>query len=164
MNKKELEALALKAASSIKTEQDLNDFSVLLKKIAVEAALGAELDEHPGYDKHAVSGNSNSCNGTSRKTLISEDGTFEIGVPRDRDRSFEPQRVKKQQTRFTGMDDKILFLYAQGLTTREIVVAFKDLYDADVSATLYLALAVNLEGHKELRACGCRKTRGPGSG
>ena len=79
MNKKEIEALALKAASRIKPEQDLNHFSRLLKKITVEAALGVELDEHlaclsrQGYDKHAVSGNTNSRNGTSSKTLISED-------------------------------------------------------------------------------------------
>ena len=203
MNKKEIEALALKAAESIKTEQDLNDFSRVLKKITVEAALGAELDEHLGYDKHQLSDSTNSRNGYSSKTLISEDGPFEIDVPRDRDGSFDPQWVKKQQRRFTGMDDKILFLYAQGMTTREIVAAFKDLYDADVSATLisrvtdaviekvvvwqsrppvcsgrldavypivyldcivvkirqdkrvinkaiYLALGVNLEGHKEL--------------
>ena len=136
MDKKEMEALALKTASRIKTEQDLNDFSRLLKKITVEAALGVELDEHLGYDKHAVSGNTNSRNGTSSKTLLSEDGAFEIDVPRDRDSSFEPQLVKKHQTRFTGMDDKILFLYAQGMTTRESVAAFKALYDANVSATL----------------------------
>ena len=136
MNKKESEALALKAAESIKTEQDLNDFSRVLKKITVEAALGAELDEHLGYDKHPLSDNTNSRNGYSSKTLLSEDGPFEIEVPRDRDGSFEPHLVKKQQRRFTGMDDKILFLYAQGRTTRESVAAFKDRYDADVSATL----------------------------
>ena len=84
MNKKEIEALALKAASRIKTEQDLNDFSRLLKKITVEAALGAELDEHLGYDKHQLSDSANSRNGYSNKTLISEDGPFEIDVPRDR--------------------------------------------------------------------------------
>ena len=126
MNKKEIEALALKAASSIKSEQDLNDFSRVLPKITVEAALGAELDEHLGYDKHQLSNSANSRNGYSNKTLISEDGIFEIGVPRDRNGSFEPQLVKKQQRRFTGMDDKILFLYAQGMTPREIVAAFKD--------------------------------------
>lgn len=136
MNKKEMEALALKAASSIKTEQDLSDFSRLLKQITVEAALGAELDEHLGYDKHQLSDSSNSRNGYASKTLISEDGAFELDVPRDREGAFEPHWVKKQQRRFTGMDDKILFLYAQGMTTREIVAVFKDLYDADVSAGL----------------------------
>lgn len=69
----------------------------MLKKITVEAALGAELDDHLGYDKYAASDNPNSRNGTSCKTLISEDGTFEIDVPRDRDGSFEPQLVKNRQ-------------------------------------------------------------------
>ena len=85
-----------------------------------------------------LSTGSNSRNGRSSKTLYTDDGTMDIDVPRDRDRdsSFEPQLVKKQQTRFTDMDDKILFLYAQGMTTREICIAFKELYDADVSASL----------------------------
>ena len=197
MNKKELEAFARKAAKSIKTEKDLSDFSRMLKKITVETALNAELDEHLGYDKHETSENSNSRNGYSSKTLISEDGTFEIEVPRDREGSFEPQLVKKHQRRLTVMDDKIHCLYAKGMTTREIVATFREMYDADVSPTLiskvtnavmeqvvewqsrpldavypivyldcivvkvrqdrqvinksvYLALGINLEGHKEL--------------
>ena len=77
-----------------------------------------------GYDKHQLSDSSNSRNGYSSKTLISEDGPFEIDVPRDREGSFEPHLVKKQPRRFTGMDDKILFLHAQGMTTRESVAAF----------------------------------------
>jgi len=136
MNWKELEAFAKEAAKSLKTEKDLSDFSRMLKKVTVEAALGAELDDHLGYDKHQSNGNSNSRNGYSNKTLSTDDGTFDIDVPRDRDSSFEPQLVKKQQTRLTGMDDKILFLYAQGMTTREICAAFKEMYDADVSASL----------------------------
>lgn len=136
MNKKELEAFAREAAKSIKTEKDLSDFSRMLKKVTVETALNAELDDHLGYDKHQVTDNSNSRNGYSSKTLISEDGTFDIEVPRDRDGSFEPQLVKKHQTRLTAMDDKIHCLYAKGMTTREIVSAFKEMYDADVSPTL----------------------------
>ena len=136
MNRKEIEAFAKEAAKSIKTEKDLSDFSKMLKKITVEAALNAELDEHLGYDKHQTSDNSNNRNGYSNKTLITEDGQFQVDVPRDRESTFEPQIVKKQQTRFTGMDDKIHFLYAKGMTTREIVAAFKEMYDADVSPTL----------------------------
>ncbi|MDH5778411.1 MAG: IS256 family transposase [Gammaproteobacteria bacterium] len=136
MNRKEIEAFAREAAKNIKTEKDLSDFSKLLKKITVEAALNAELDDHLGYDKHQQSANSNSRNGYSSKMLITEDGSFPVDVPRDRDSSFEPQIVKKQQTRFTGMDDKIHALYAKGMTTREIVAAFKEMYDADVSPTL----------------------------
>lgn len=197
MNKKDLEAFAREAAKSIKTEKDLSDFSRMLKKVTVETALNAELDDHLGYDKHEASDNSNSRNGYSSKTLISEDGTFEVEVPRDRDGSFEPQLVKKHQRRLTAMDDKIHCLYAKGMTTREIVAAFREMYDADVSPTLiskvtnavmeqvvewqsrpldavypivyldcivvkirqdkqvinksvYLALGINLDGHKEL--------------
>ena len=136
MNQKELLAFAKEAAKSMKTEKDLSDFSRMLKKVTVEAALGAELDDHLGYDKHQPSTGSNSRNGHSSKTVYTDDGAIEINVPRDRDSSFEPQLIKTQQIRFTGMDDKILFLYAQGMTTREICTAFKELYDADVSASL----------------------------
>ncbi len=79
---------------------------------------------------------SNSRNGTTGKTLQTEDGQFEQDTPRERTGSFKPRLVKKHQRRFTSMDDKILFLYAQGMTTREIVTAFKEMYGADVSATL----------------------------
>lgn len=207
MNKKELEAFAKEAAKSIKTPDDLNDFSRMLKKITVEAALNAELDEHLGYDKHQKTDNTNSRNGYSTKTVRTEDGTFELDTPRDRNGDFEPQLIKKHQTRFTGMDDKICYLYAQGMTTREIVAAFKELYDADVSASLisrvtdavierviewqsrpldavypivyldcivvkirqdkqvinksiYLALGINMEGHKELLGLWLAETEG----
>ncbi len=197
MKKEELEAFAREAAKSIKTEKDLSDFSRMLKKITVEAALNAELDDHLGYDKHQPSENGNSRNGYSSKTVISEDGRFEVDVPRDRDGSFQPQIVKKHQRRLTGMDDKIHCLYAKGMTTREIEASFKEMYDVDVSPglvskvtnavieqvvewqsrpldaiypivyldcivvkirqdkqvinkSIYLALGINMEGHKEL--------------
>ena len=197
MKKAEMEALAREAAKTIKTEKDLSDFSRMLKKITVETALNAELDDHLGYDRHQESDNSNYRNGYSSKTLITEDGSFEVDVPRDRDGSFEPHIVKKHQTRLTAMDDKIHCLYAKGMTTREIVASFKQMYDAEVSPTLiskvtnavieqviewqsrpldeiypivyldcivvkvrqdkriinksiYLALGINLDGHKEL--------------
>jgi len=197
MNKEELQALAKVAAKNLKTEQDLNEFSEMLTKITVEAALNAELDEHLGYSKHEKADTDNSRNGFSSKTLQTKDGQFELNTPRDRDGSFEPELVKKNQRRFTLMDDKILFLYAQGQSTREIVDAFQELYGADISAglvskvtnavieqvvewqsrpldavypivyldcivlkirqdkqvinkSIYLALGVNLEGHKEL--------------
>lgn len=91
----------------------------MLTKITVEAALNAELDEHLGYVRHEQSDNSNSRNGYSSKTVQTEEGQFELNTPRDRQGDFEPQLVKKNQRRFTSMDDKILFLYAQGQTTRE---------------------------------------------
>ena len=197
MKKKELQAIAQAAAKNIKTEEDLNEFRQMLTKITVEAALNAELDDHLGFDKHEQSESDNNRNGVTHKTLQTEDGQFELATPRDRAGSFEPKLVKKHQRRFTTMDDKILFLYAQGMTTREIVRTFKEMYGADASPTLiskvtdavieeviewqsrpldavypivyldcivvkirqdkrvinkavYLALGVNMEGHKEL--------------
>jgi transposase-like protein len=197
MNKKELEAFAREAAKSIKTEKNLNDFSQMLTKITVEAALNAELDTHLGYGKHQATPIENSRNGFSSKRIQTEEGQFIVEIPRDRQAEFEPQLVKKHQTRFTSIDDKILHLYAKGMSTRDIVDTFKEMYDADISPTLisnvtnavieqivewqsrpldavypivyldcivvkirqdkqvinkaiYLALAVNMEGHKEL--------------
>ena len=136
MKKKELEAIAQAAAKNIKTEADLNEFRQMLTKITVETALNAELDDHLGFNKHEQSDTDNSRNGYTSKTLQTEEGQFELDTPRDRAGSFEPQLVKKHQRRFTSMDDKILFLYAQGMTTREIVTTFKEMYDADVSPAL----------------------------
>ncbi|EPG0371051.1 IS256 family transposase, partial [Photobacterium damselae] len=68
--------------------------------------------------------------------IITDDGEVDIEIPRDREASFEPQLIRKHQTRFQSMDDKILSLYAKGMTTREIVATFKEMYDADVSPTL----------------------------
>lgn len=136
MNKQELEAFAREAAKGIKTEKDLNEFRQMLTKVTIETALNAELDDHLGYDKHQPSDSTNSRNGYSSKTLRTEDGQFELDTPRDREGSFEPQLVKKQQTRFTSLDDNILSLYAKGMSTREIVATFKEMYRADVSPTL----------------------------
>ncbi len=124
MNKKDLQAIAQAVAKNIKTESDLNEFRQMLTKITVEAALNAELDDHLGYNKHEQSEANNSRNGHSSKTLQTEEGQFELDTPRDRAGSFEPKLVRKHQRRFTSMDDKILFLYAQGMTTREIVSTF----------------------------------------
>ncbi len=136
MNKEELEAFARKTAESLKSEKDLTEFRQMLTKLTVEAALNAELDDHLGYEKHEISTSANSRNGYTSKTLQTEDGQFELDTPRDRQGGFEPRLVKKHQTRFTSMDDKVLSLYAKGMTTREISATFKETYDADVSATL----------------------------
>ena len=136
MNHDEIKNLAQAAARNIKTEADLNEFRQMLTKITVETALNAELDDHLGYAKHEASDASNSRNGTTRKTLQTDDGQFEIETPRDREGTFEPKLVKKHQRRFTTIDDKILFLYGQGMTTREIVETFKEMYGAEISPTL----------------------------
>lgn len=136
MDEKQLQALANELAKNLKTPDDLSQFDRLLKKISVEAALNAEMSHHLGYDKNQPKSWANSRNGYSTKSVTTGDGPLELRAPRDRDGSFEPQLVKKNQTRITGMDDQILSLYAKGMTTREIAAAFKELYDADVSPAL----------------------------
>ncbi len=109
-----------------------------LKKALIERALGAELTDHLGYEKGdpAGRGKGNSRNGTSSKTVLTEDGEVEIAVPRDRAGSFEPQLIAKGQTRFDGFDDKILSLYARGMTVREIQGHLAELYGTEVSPDL----------------------------
>ncbi|WP_337082908.1 transposase, partial [Escherichia coli] len=123
-------------AKNLKTPEDLSQFDRLLKKLSVEAALNAEMTHHLEYEKNQSRPGANSRNGYSTKTVITGDGPQELRTPRDRDGTFEPQLVKKNQTRITGMDNQILSLYAKGMTTREIAAAFKELYDADVSPAL----------------------------
>lgn len=138
MDRTKLQALAQELAKDIKTEADLNALSRELLKLTVETALSAELTDHLGYEKHgsSISGKGNARNGSTPKLLKSQHGEVQIQTPRDRDGSFEPQLLRKNQTRLTQMDDQILTLYAKGLSTREIVDAFKEMYDADVSAAL----------------------------
>jgi putative transposase len=205
----DIAALARKIGKEFKSEQDVADFSRMLKKMAVEAALGAEMEAHLGYEKHDARGRGtgNSRNGYSRKTLKGDHGTVEIDTPRDRNGSFEPQLVRKGQRRLTQFDDQILALYAKGMSTRDIVATFQEMYGAEVSPALisrvtdavldqvmewqsrplddlypivyldcivlkirqdkrvinkaiYLALGINLEGHKELLGLWLAETEG----
>ena len=186
-------------AKSIKTEKDLASLSKHLLKLTVERAMNVEMDDHLGYEKNAPEGKNtgNNRNGYTPKTLKGNFGEVEIQTPRDRNSSFEPQIIRKGQTRITQFDEQILALYARGMTTRDIAATFKEMYDADVSHNLiakvtdavidevnawqvrpldevypiiyldcivikchqdkrvinksvYLALAINLTGHKEL--------------
>jgi putative transposase len=109
-----------------------------LKKALIERALGGELTEHLGYEKGdpAGRGSGNNRNGVSSKTVLTGEGELEIEVPRDRAGSFEPQLIPKGQTRFDGFDDKILSLYARGMTVREIQGHLTELYAIDVSPDL----------------------------
>lgn len=136
MDKKQLQALANELSKNLKTPEDLSQFDRLLKKLSVEAALNAEMTHHLGYEKNQSRLGANTRNGYPTKTVITGDGPLELRTPRDRDGTFEPQLVKKNQTRITGMGNQILSLYAKGMATREIAAAFKELYDADVSPAL----------------------------
>lgn len=136
MDEKKLKALAAELAKGLKTEDDLNQLSMMLKKLTVETALNAELTDHLGHEKNASKSGSNTRNGYSSKTILTDNGEFELTTPRDREGTFEPQLIKKNQTRITSMDSQILSLYAKGMTTRDIVATFKEMYDADVSPML----------------------------
>ena len=124
-----------------KKPEDLIGENGLLKqltKLLVEKALDAEMTEHLGHDKNHPIQNSlgNARNGKSKKTLKGEFGELPIEVPRDRQGSFEPQLIPKHQTRWTGFDDKILSLYARGMTVREIQSHLEEMYGTEVSPTL----------------------------
>jgi putative transposase len=183
-------------------------------KSVVESALKAEMDPHLGYEKYDKDQKegANSRNGFGSKTIKGEFGEARIDVPRDREGSFEPLIVPKRQTRFDGFDDKILALYARGMSTRDIQANLQELYGVEVSPTLisnvtdavidevkawqnrpldaiypivyldaivmkstenkrvinkavYIALGVNLSGHKEilgLWVCPLKKARNSG--
>jgi putative transposase len=109
-----------------------------LKKALLERALGAELTHHLGCEKGdpAGRGTGNSRNGSYPKTVLTEDGAVDIEVPRDRNSTFEPQIVPKGETRLDGFDDKIISLYARGMTVREIQGHLRELYAVDVSPDL----------------------------
>ncbi len=198
--------------ANYKKPEDLIGENGLLKQLTkalVERALEAEMTEHLGHDKHEtvtnVSGNAR--NGKSRKTLKGEFGELPIEIPRDREGSFEPQLISKHQTRWTGFDDKIISLYARGMTVREIQLHLSEMYGTEVSPTLisnvtdavmdevkqwqsrpldsvypivyldcihvkvrdagsvrakaiYLAIGVNMEGHKEVMGLWIAQTEG----
>ena len=209
VDQRKLEALADELAKEIHSEEDLAALSRQLVKLTVERALRAELDEHLGYQKHEAKGHNsgNNRNGYSSKILKGDMGQVEISTPRDRNGSFEPQLVRKGQTRLTAFDEQILALYARGMTTRDIADTFKEMYGAEVSHSLisqvteavleevqawqnrpldavypvvyldcitvkvrqdkrvvqksvYLALGINMDGHKELLGLWLSETEG----
>ena len=180
-----------------------------LTKALVERALQAEMTEHLGHDKHetVINATGNTRNGKSRKTLKGEFGELPIEIPRDREGSFEPLIISKHQTRWAGFDDKILSLYARGMTVREIQQHLTEMYGTEVSPTListvtdgvmdevkqwqsrpldavypviyldcihakvrdagsvrakaiYLAIGINMEGHKEVLGLWIAQTEG----
>jgi putative transposase len=117
------------------TGEAVNAASMAFKKALIERALGAELGHHLGYANGAArpEATSNQRNGSSGKTVLTDDGPLRIDVPRDRDASFEPLLIPKHERRFTGFDDKIIAMYARGLTVREIQGFLTDQYGVDVS-------------------------------
>jgi Transposase, Mutator family len=107
-------------------------------KAVLERALAEEMTGHLGYDKHdpAGRGSGNNRNGTTGKTVLTDIGAVGLAVPRDRNGSFEPQIVRKGQTRLDGFNERIIALYARGMTTRDIRAHLREIYDVDVSPDL----------------------------
>lgn len=105
------------------------------KKAVIERALGAEMSHHLGYRSGAAKPerSTNHRNGNSGKTVLTDDGPLRIEIPRDRDGSFEPQLIGKHERRFTGFDDKIVAMYARGMTVREIQGFLGEMYGVEVS-------------------------------
>ena len=121
-----------------RTAEDVNALLKQLTKAVLERAMQGEMTEHLGYAKHDPAGakSGNSRNGVTRKSLKGNFGEVELETPRDRNGEFEPQIVKKHQTRFTGFDDKILSMYARGMTTRDIQGHLEEIYQVEVSPSL----------------------------
>jgi putative transposase len=124
-----------------KTQDDLFGEKGVIKKFVKavwERALKGELTTHLGYDKSeaTLEGKTNFRNGYSKKTIKGEFGETDIEVPRDRKGTFEPRFIEKNQTRFTGFDEKIVAMYARGLSTRDIQEQIQEIYGAEVSPTL----------------------------
>jgi putative transposase len=141
---KELDALADELLKGERPQDILNEGGLVqdLTKRLVERALQGEMTDHLGYEKDAAEGRDggNSRNGKTRKKIKTDKGEFEIEVPRDRDSSFEPQIVPKHRRRLPGFDDKVIALYARGMTTRDIQSGLKEIYGVEVSPSLISAV------------------------
>jgi putative transposase len=134
--KQELLDLLLEGSSS---EEDLfgpEGVFTKLKGAVMERLLETEMTEHLGHERQGRRKGTNGRNGHSRKTVQTESGPVEIQVPRDREGTFEPQLVKKHQRRLEGFDEKVIALYARGMTTRDIQQHLRELYGTDVSPEL----------------------------
>lgn len=137
-NKAIQEAIDVLVSHNIDLSSVLKEDGVLkqLTKGLVERALESEMDNHLGYDKYDRSENSNSRNGYSQKKLITENGELKLEIPRDRDSNFEPALVPKRVSRIEGLDDKIISLYAKGMSVSDIQQQLQELYGAEVSTGL----------------------------
>jgi len=157
------EELASDIAGQAKTAEDLHDLMRLMMKSAMERMLDTEMDVHLGRkagansddpasanatsttQKKSSKRSSNRRNGRSRKTVQGDLGEVTIETPRDRDGTFEPELIGKHQRRLPGFDEKILALYAKGMTTRDIQEIVKDLYGVEVSPTLVSEITADLD-------------------
>lgn len=122
------------AEYGIKDMNDVHEFVKMLTAETIQAALDAELDSELGYSKYDYKNKqtSNSRNGHSTKTVQGSMGEMELQIPRDREGEFEPQLVKKHQTDISSIEDKVIFLYSQGVSTRDIQKTMQEMYGINV--------------------------------
>src|SRR5258708_4630190 len=150
------EQLAGDIASQAQTLDDLNGLLRTLMKSALERMLDTEMDVHLGrraiaappaaeVEAGAQAAPANRGNGHSKKTVRGDLGEFALDTPRDRHGTFEPQLIPKHQRRLAGFDEKILALYAKGMTTRDIQEIVNELYGVDVSPTLISEITADLD-------------------
>lgn len=120
----------------IKTADDIQNALKDLLGGTIESMLESELDEHLGYEPYERSEEENARNGYKKKTLVSKHGKIEIAVPQDRDSSFSPKVVKKRQKDISAIEEKIITMYAKGLSTKQISEQIEDIYGFEVSESL----------------------------
>jgi transposase-like protein len=137
MKEKQKPILSPEIFKNLKTGKELDDFLSRIYKQGVEALLNAEMDEHLGYPKNGIKpeDTDNIRNGTSNKTLKSDNGDVEINIPRDRNSSFEPVIVPKHKRFSEKIEDVIIGMYSRGMTTRDIEEQIKEIYGVELSET-----------------------------
>ncbi len=137
LTEKELELISL-LMQDCKSTSDIQSKLKRLFAGTIEQMLEAEMDEHLGYEKHSVSGNNsgNSRNGYNHKNIISDYGESDIAIPRDRNGQFEPKVLEKWQTRTSEIEQKIMAMYAKGMSQRDIEDSLREIYGAEIPQTL----------------------------
>ncbi len=127
----------------IKSADDIQEALKDLLGGTIQSMLEAEMDEHLGYAPYERADNTNARNGKKSKTIRSKYGEMEIDVPQDRESSFEPKVVQKRQKDISGIEDKIIAMYAKGLTTRQISEQIEDIYGFESVKEWFLILPTN---------------------
>ena len=143
-NQSDLKKIAEQMAGSMKIFDDIKDFQKQLIQSFIDTALEAEMEDHLGYPKHEKTDKPNKRNSHTKKTLRGDTGDLEISSPRDREGAFEPVLGRKHQSRISGLNDKIIFFYAEGQTNIVIVETIKALYDVDISRSLVSRVTDNI--------------------
>jgi hypothetical protein len=152
LNREELKKLLKE--KGVKSLDDFNAFMREVSKDVVETLLDGELTDHLGFEKYdkKTKSTDNARNGYTPKTVKSKFGEIDLDVPRDRKSDFEPQVVKKRQKDISGLEEKIISMYAKGMTTRDIQAHIKDLYNYDISPETVSAITDRVLEHPSGRS------------